>query len=97
MFHMFGPDVGRHHNFTQYRESRLGSILEEVLLIDGKEELFVWRRYVRGQAVVTDSVLKADHDTTAGDVQQMHEQSPRRSRVELQGRQAPMNITSDPP
>lgn len=37
MFHMFGPDVGRRHDLTLYRDIGLGAILEEVLLIDGKQ------------------------------------------------------------
>lgn len=37
MFYMYGPEVGRRHDMTLYRESRLGEVLETVLVIDGKQ------------------------------------------------------------
>lgn len=37
MFYMYGPEVGRRHDMTLYRESRLGEVLEAVMVIDGKQ------------------------------------------------------------
>lgn len=37
MFYMYGPEVGRRHDMTLYRESGLGEVLEAVLVINGKQ------------------------------------------------------------
>lgn len=37
MFFMYGPEVGRRHDMTLYRDSGIGEALENVLLIDGKQ------------------------------------------------------------
>lgn len=37
MFYMHGPEVGRRHDMTLYRESGIGAVLEQALVIDGKQ------------------------------------------------------------
>lgn len=37
MFYMYGPEVGRRHDMTLYRQSGIGDELAAVLLIDGKQ------------------------------------------------------------
>lgn len=37
LFYLFGPEVGRRHDMTLYRESGLGTVLEEGMVIDGKQ------------------------------------------------------------
>lgn len=37
MLYMYGPEVGRRHDLTLYRESRPGEVLETILSIDGKQ------------------------------------------------------------
>lgn len=37
MFYMYGPEVGRRHDMTLYRESGIGPTLEEGIFINGKQ------------------------------------------------------------
>ena len=36
-FYLYGPEVGRSHDMTLYRQSGTGDVLEEVLLVNGKQ------------------------------------------------------------
>eukprot|EP00171_Calliarthron_tuberculosum_P007558 IDg7558t1 len=37
MFNLYGPEVGRRHDMTLYRESNLDAVLQEALLVDGRQ------------------------------------------------------------